>query len=92
MEAEMSLEKAIKVLEGQTKIWDHSLAYITTMTVQCAIELKIPDVIYSHDHPITLSDLVTALQISPSKSSFLSQLMRILVHLGYFVFHEEHYG
>ncbi|CAN0897834.1 Probable O-methyltransferase 3 [Linum grandiflorum] len=57
------------------------------MAVQCAIELDIPDVIQAHGRPITLADLVTALEISPEKSSFLGRLMRVLVHLGYFIIH-----
>ncbi|CAN1809168.1 Probable O-methyltransferase 3 [Linum perenne] len=59
------------------------------MTVQCAIELGIVDVIHSHGRPITLGELVTALRISPMKSAFLARLMRMLVHLGYFEQQEE---
>ncbi|CAN1166926.1 Probable O-methyltransferase 3 [Linum perenne] len=59
------------------------------MTVQCAIELGIADVIHSHGRPITLGELVTALKISPTKSAFLARLMRMLVHLGYFEQQEE---
>ncbi|CAN1166925.1 Probable O-methyltransferase 3 [Linum perenne] len=62
------------------------------MTVQCAIELGIADVIHSHGRPITLGELVTALKISPTKSAFLARLMRMLVHLGYFEQQEERYG
>ncbi|CAN0925998.1 Probable O-methyltransferase 3 [Linum grandiflorum] len=57
------------------------------MAVQCAIELGIADVI--HKHPVTLGELLTALEISPAKSSFLGRLMRMLVHLGYFILDEE---
>ncbi|CAN1809173.1 Probable O-methyltransferase 3 [Linum perenne] len=85
----MSVEKAAELLDGQNKIWGHSLAYINTMTVQCAIELGIVDVIHSHGRPITLGELVTALRISPMKSAFLARLMRMLVHLGYFEQQEE---
>ncbi|CAN1166915.1 Probable O-methyltransferase 3 [Linum perenne] len=88
----MSVEKAAELLDGQNKIWGHSLAYINTMTVQCAIELGIADVIHSHGRPITLGELVTALKISPTKSAFLARLMRMLVHLGYFEQQEERYG
>ncbi|CAN0897838.1 Probable O-methyltransferase 3 [Linum grandiflorum] len=87
----MSVERAVELLEAQTKVWDHSLGYIYTMAVQCAIELDIPDVIQAHGRPITLADLVTALEISPEKSSFLGRLMRVLVHLGYFKEEEERY-
>ncbi|CAN0921668.1 Myricetin O-methyltransferase [Linum grandiflorum] len=54
------------------------------MTVQCAIELGIADAIHSHGSPMTLVDLVAGLGIPKEKASFLSRLMRMLVHLGYF--------
>ncbi|CAN0896587.1 Probable O-methyltransferase 3 [Linum grandiflorum] len=87
MDERISVERAVELLEAQTKVWDHSFGYINTMAVQCAIELGIPDVI--HKHPLTLGELVAALEIPPTKSSFLSRLMRMLVHLGYFVLEEE---
>ncbi|CAN0896583.1 Probable O-methyltransferase 3 [Linum grandiflorum] len=87
MDGEMSVERAVELLEAQTKVWDHSFGYINTMAVQCAIELGIPDVI--HKHPLTLGELVAALEIPPTKSTFLGRLMRMLVHLGYFIILEE---
>ncbi|CAN0896585.1 Probable O-methyltransferase 3 [Linum grandiflorum] len=94
MDGGMTVERAVELLEAQTKVWDHSFGYINTMAVQCAIELGIPDVI--HKHPLTLGELVAALEIPPTKSSFLSRLMRMLVHLGYFIIledeEEEKYG
>ncbi|CAI0438944.1 unnamed protein product [Linum tenue] len=54
------------------------------MTLQCAVEMEIADVIQSHGEPIALSELAAALEISAAKAPFLSRLMRMLVHMGYF--------
>ncbi|KAF2283272.1 hypothetical protein GH714_043624 [Hevea brasiliensis] len=48
------------------------------------VELGIPDIIHSHGQPMTLSELISALQIHPSKSHHVYRLMRILVHSGFF--------
>ncbi|KAI5338510.1 hypothetical protein L3X38_017781 [Prunus dulcis] len=49
-----------------------------------AIQLGIPDVIQKHGQPMTLSELVSALPISPTKAHSIPRLMRILVHSGFF--------
>ncbi|CAN0921665.1 Probable O-methyltransferase 3 [Linum grandiflorum] len=71
-------------MEAETQLWNHTTGYIKSMTVQCAIELGIADAIHSHGSPMTLVDLVAGLGIPKEKASFLSRLMRMLVHLGYF--------
>ncbi|CAI0376169.1 unnamed protein product [Linum tenue] len=62
------------------------------MTVQCAVELEIADAVHGHGKPISLAELAAALNISPAKAPFLSRLMRMLVHMGYFVSQEEGEG
>ncbi|KAG6751180.1 hypothetical protein POTOM_045699 [Populus tomentosa] len=54
------------------------------MTLKCAVQLGIPDVIQKHGKPMTLSELVSALPIHPSKAQYVHRLMRILVHSGFF--------
>ncbi|KAK6917635.1 Plant methyltransferase dimerization [Dillenia turbinata] len=44
--------------------------------VKCAIQLGISDIIHGHTRPITLPELVSALQISPTRASCLQRLMR----------------
>ncbi|ESR34243.1 O-methyltransferase ZRP4 [Citrus sinensis] len=50
----------------------------------CAIELGVADIIHSHGRAITLSELVSALDIQPTKTTGLFRLMRLLVHSGCF--------
>ncbi|CAL1385348.1 unnamed protein product [Linum trigynum] len=80
----MDATSAVELLEAQPRVWDHSLSYIKAMTLQCAVEMEIADVIQSHGEPIALSELAAALEISAAKAPFLSRLMRMLVHMGYF--------
>ena len=54
------------------------------MSLKCAIQLGIPDIIHNHGQPITLLELVSKLHIHPKKSSCLDRLMRLLVHSGFF--------
>ena len=54
------------------------------MSLKCAIQLGIPDIIYNHGQPITLPELVSKLHIHPKKSNCVHRLMRLLVHSGFF--------
>lgn len=61
------------------------------MTLKCAVELGIPDIINKNSHdgqPILLSKLISQLPINPSKAQFVPRLMRILVHFGFFAPHK----
>ncbi|CAN0913067.1 Trans-resveratrol di-O-methyltransferase [Linum grandiflorum] len=77
------------LLDTEPQLWNHSFGYVKSMTVQCAVELGIPDVIQSHGRPITLVDLVAGLGIRPAKAPFVSRLLRMLTHLGYLTVQEE---
>ena len=54
------------------------------MSLKCAIQLGIPDIIHNHGQPITLPELVSKLHIHPKKSNCVHRLMRLLVHSGFF--------
>ncbi|KAJ7959765.1 putative O-methyltransferase [Quillaja saponaria] len=54
------------------------------MSLKCAVQLGIPDIIYKHGQPITLPELVSVLQIDPAKTGHVNRLMRVLVHDGFF--------
>ncbi|KAF7815501.1 trans-resveratrol di-O-methyltransferase-like [Senna tora] len=83
--------KAKDMFEGQSQLYGLMFNYISSMGLKAAIELGIADIIHSHGQPITLPDLVLALHIDPSKSSFLYRLMRLLVHSGLFARSKEGY-
>ncbi|KAJ0435583.1 putative plant methyltransferase dimerization, O-methyltransferase COMT-type [Helianthus annuus] len=76
-------EHSRHLLHSQAHIWNHIFSFINSMTLKCAIQLQIPDIINRHGAPMLLSELVEALPINKGKSSFVYRLMSILVHNGF---------
>ncbi|KAK9131987.1 hypothetical protein Scep_011515 [Stephania cephalantha] len=80
-----------ELLQAQAHIYKHTYYFINSMSLKCAVELSIPDIIHNHHgKPMTHSELVTALQIPQSRSAHLYRLMRILVHNGFFATQKVH--
>ncbi|KAL0311164.1 UNVERIFIED_CONTAM: Chavicol O-methyltransferase [Sesamum angustifolium] len=79
---EMSTEQ---LLHAQAHVWNHLFSFINSMSLKCAVELGIPDIIHNHAKPISLSQLLHALSIPKPKSHFVHRLMRILIHSGFFI-------
>ncbi|KAM3326575.1 hypothetical protein P3S67_001701 [Capsicum chacoense] len=52
-------EKTREVLAAQAHIWNHTFNFINSMSLKCAIQFGIPDIIHSHGRPMTLSDLAS---------------------------------
>ncbi|KAK9074409.1 hypothetical protein SSX86_007007 [Deinandra increscens subsp. villosa] len=78
-------EQSRCLLDSQAHIWSQIFSFINSMSLKCAIQLEIPDIINRHGAPMLLSELVEALPINKEKSHSLYRLMRILVHSGFFV-------
>ncbi|XP_074314982.1 trans-resveratrol di-O-methyltransferase-like [Silene latifolia] len=72
-----------ELLNAQTHIWTHIFHFLNSMALKCAIQLQIPDAIHKHGKPMTLSELVTALALSPTKAASLYRIMRLLVHSNF---------
>ncbi|KAK4271637.1 hypothetical protein QN277_020300 [Acacia crassicarpa] len=73
-----------ELFQAQAHLYKHVFNFLGSMSLKSALQLNIPDIIYSHGRPITLPELVSALQMDPAKSSYLYRLMRLLVHSGIF--------
>ncbi|XAR53237.1 Trans-resveratrol di-O-methyltransferase [Bertholletia excelsa] len=73
-----------KLLRSQAHVLNHEVRFVNSMTLKCAIQLGIPDIIHNHGRPMTLAELVTALPINPSKAQAVLRLMRVLVHFNFF--------
>ncbi|KAH0702837.1 hypothetical protein KY290_018143 [Solanum tuberosum] len=85
-------DEAREVLSAQAHIWNHTFNFISSMSLKCAIQLGIPDIIHRHGRAMTLSDLVNALSINKSRGQdSIYRLMRILIHAGFFIEEEEGY-
>ncbi|TVU26088.1 hypothetical protein EJB05_28617, partial [Eragrostis curvula] len=73
-----------ELLQAQADLWRHSLCYLTSMALKCAVELRIPTAIHNLGGVTTLPDLVAALSLPTNKLPFLRRLMRLLVTSGIF--------
>ncbi|CAL9075084.1 unnamed protein product [Musa acuminata var. zebrina] len=76
-------------LEAQSEVWNHIFRFITSMSVKCAVELRVPDAIHAHGGNATLPQLAAALSLPPAKLADLRRLMRMLVHAGCFAKQED---
>lgn len=85
MESPKQANEISEMLNGQVHILNQSLKFINSMSLKCAIQLNIPDIIENHGAPMRLCELVMALGINNTKTNCLYRLMRILIHSGYFV-------
>ena len=80
-----AITSSSELLQAQSHLWNCSLNCIKSMSLKCAIELGIPDIIQNHGKPITLSKLMASLPlVHPSKTHCLHRIMRINVHSGIF--------
>ena len=76
--------------EAQAHVWNHIFNFINSMSLKCAIQLGIPDIIHSHGKPMTLPDLVAKLPVHPVKTQSVYRLMRNLVQSGFFAAQTDH--
>ncbi|KAI7756856.1 hypothetical protein M8C21_025041 [Ambrosia artemisiifolia] len=72
------------VFEAQAHIHRHILNYATSMSLGCALELGIPDIVHKHGQPITIQELVSKLNLPIEKTLYLRRLMRLLIHSNFF--------
>ncbi|KAM0907429.1 hypothetical protein ACQ4PT_016134 [Festuca glaucescens] len=80
----LQVPKDADLLQAQSDLWRHSLCYMTSTGLRCAIKLGIPTTIHHLGGVTSLLDLITALSIPPAKLPFLRRLMRMLVTTGVF--------
>ncbi|PHT53526.1 Trans-resveratrol di-O-methyltransferase [Capsicum baccatum] len=86
-------DETSEVLAAQAHIANHVLNYVNSMSLKCATQLGIPDIIHSHGRAMSLSDLIDALPINKAKGQeCIYRLMRILIHAGFFIQEEEGYS
>ncbi|KAK9019568.1 hypothetical protein V6N11_054086 [Hibiscus sabdariffa] len=90
--AKMDTVNVNELLQAQAHVWNHIFNFINSMSLKCAVDLGIPDIIHNHGKPMTVTELVAALPtLNPTKACNIYRLMRILVHLGFFGVEEDGY-
>ncbi|CAM0875953.1 unnamed protein product [Alopecurus aequalis] len=80
----LTIPTEAELLQGQADLWRHSLYYMTSMALQCAVKLGIPTTIHSLGGAASVPDLVTALSLPPAKLPYLRRIMRLLAVSGVF--------
>ncbi|KAI3457180.1 hypothetical protein Pfo_013843 [Paulownia fortunei] len=78
------IQSTQELLDAQAHVWNQIFNFINSMSLKCAIQLGIPDIIHEHDKPMTLPELIDALPINKAKSLCVERLMRILIHSKFF--------
>lgn len=92
MDINQRLGGANELFEAQAHIYRHIFNYATSMSLKCALELGIPDIIHDHEKPITIQELVSKLNFPVEKTHNLQRLMRLLIHENFFSitkFHDQ---
>lgn len=74
-----------ELLQAQALIWNQTFNFINSMSLKCAVQLGIPDIIHNHGKPMTLSHLMDALKLDQAKAPCMHRLLRMLIHSGFFV-------
>ncbi|KAL4291353.1 hypothetical protein GQ457_14G021790 [Hibiscus cannabinus] len=83
----MDMMDADELLEAHAHVWNHLYSFIRCMSLKCAIDLGIPEIIQNHGKPMTITELVSVLpMLNPAKACDIHRLMRILVHSGFFAY------
>ena len=49
------------LLQAHAHVWNLTFSFISSMSLKCAVQLGIPDIIHNHGQPMTLSQLVESL-------------------------------
>ncbi|CAN0896759.1 Probable O-methyltransferase 3, partial [Linum grandiflorum] len=88
---------ADELIQAQAHVWSYSFNYVVTMCLKCVVELRVPDAIYRHGAPMSLSDLISELPLHPMKTDALRRVLRLLIQAGFFTAvkqesGEEHYS
>ncbi|KAK8992019.1 hypothetical protein V6N11_044911 [Hibiscus sabdariffa] len=89
----MDKVNANELLEAHAHVWNHIFSFMNSMSLKCAVDLDIPDIIHNHRKAMTLTELVAALPtLDTTKARNIYRLMRILVHLGFFALQKLSHG
>ncbi|KAK3404643.1 hypothetical protein EUGRSUZ_K00950 [Eucalyptus grandis] len=75
-------------LSGQVQVWKLMYAYVDSMALNCAVELRIPDIIHSlGGGPVTLAQIASHIPSPSVKTCVLGRIMTPLVRKNIFSAH-----
>ncbi|PUZ65188.1 hypothetical protein GQ55_3G203500 [Panicum hallii var. hallii] len=70
------------LLDAQLELWHTTFAYIKSMALKSALDLRIADAIHHHGGAATLPQILTKITLHPSKIPCLRRLLRVLTTTG----------
>jgi hypothetical protein len=85
----MEAKETLAMVKGQAEIWQQMYAFVDSMALKCAVELRIADIIHSHGGPITLHKIADGIDSSSPDISYLARIMRLLVRKNIFIEHHH---
>ncbi|XP_025791300.1 O-methyltransferase ZRP4-like isoform X2 [Panicum hallii] len=72
------------LLDAQLDLWQNTFAFVKSMALKSALDLRIAETIQHHGGGATLSQIATRAMVPPAKIPCLSRLMRVLTATGVF--------
>ncbi|XP_062232611.1 O-methyltransferase ZRP4-like [Phragmites australis] len=72
------------LLDAQLELWNTTFAYVKSMALKCALNLRIADAIQLHGDGATLPQIIAKVTLHPSKIPCLRRLMHVLSVTGVF--------
>ncbi|GJN10162.1 hypothetical protein PR202_ga28231 [Eleusine coracana subsp. coracana] len=80
----MNVQSPEDLIQHQCLVFHHSLSYVKSMALKCAVELGIPNAIHRHGGSATLSDIVAGTGLPVSRLPYVQRLMNFLSICGVF--------
>ncbi|XP_021866655.2 (R,S)-reticuline 7-O-methyltransferase-like [Spinacia oleracea] len=67
------------LVKAHGEVYNHLFAYADTLVLRSAVELHIADIIHSHGQPMSITQIASKLESSPSPNiPYLTRVMRVL--------------
>ncbi|RLN34293.1 hypothetical protein C2845_PM03G27760 [Panicum miliaceum] len=73
-----------ELLQASIDLTRHTLSYVKSMALRCAVQLGVADAIHGAGGDVSLDGLAAALSLAPSKLPCLCRVMRVLTASGVF--------
>lgn len=73
-----------ELLQASIDLTQHTLSYVKSMALRCAVQLGVTDAIRRAGGDVSLDGLAAALSLAPSKLPYLRRVMRVLAASGVF--------
>ncbi|KAK9676769.1 hypothetical protein RND81_11G099200 [Saponaria officinalis] len=91
MHTNIAEDDAQIIHNAETQILNHCFAFVDTLVLRSAVELHIPDIIHSHGHPMTVSEIASKIvSATPPNIPSLARIMRVLASKDIFTINYNH--